>query len=328
MKLASLKEGGRDGRLVLVSRDLTKVMPVSDIAPTLRDAVENWSQTAPLLAARSQALDAEGWAAAQGFDPSLFASPLPRAFQWADGSAYLSHMRLVRKARGAELPPDAAVEPLMYQGGSDIFLAPTDPIPLKDVSWGLDFEAEIAVITDDVPMGTPVEDCAAHIKLVMLCNDISLREVMRPELLKGFGFYQSKPASAFSPICCTPDELGDAWLGAKLARPLVSTFNGVEFGHPDAGRDLSFDFAQLIAHAARTRDLAAGTIIGSGTVSNENHAEVGSSCLAERRMIEIIETGAPKTPFMKPGDRIRIEMFDASGLSIFGAIDQRVEARG
>lgn len=324
MKLASLKEGGRDGTLVLVSRDLSRYLPVPEIAPTLRQAIENWAACEPELQSRLAALNGSDWAGSSPFDPKLFASPLPRAFQWADGSAYLSHMRLVRKARGAELPPDAAMEPLMYQGGSDIFLAPTDPIPLKDEAWGLDFEAEIAVVTDDVPMGTPVEQCAAHIRLVMLCNDVSLREVMRPELLKGFGFFQSKPASAFSPVCCTPDELGDAWQGAKVALPLVSTYNGREIGRPDAGRDLSFDFAQLIAHAARTRDLAAGTVIGSGTVSNENHKEVGSSCLAEIRMIEIIETGAAKTRFMKPGDTIRIEMFDRDGASIFGAIDQTV----
>jgi fumarylacetoacetate (FAA) hydrolase len=326
MKLASLKVGGRDGTLVLVSRDLSKVSRVTGLARTLQEAIEDWEELAPHLVARYAELEASGWEGASPYNPVDLASPLPRAFQWADGSAYLSHMRLVRKARGAELPPNADQEPLMYQGGSDSFLGPVDAIPLRDPSWGLDFEAEIAVITDDVPAGVTKEEAYGHVKLVLLCNDISLREIMRPELQKGFGFFQSKPASAFSPTCCTPDELGDAWDGGKVNLPLISTYNGSVFGRPNAGVDLSFDFGALIAHAAMTRSLAAGTIIGSGTVSNNNYREVGSSCLAEARMIETIASGSPITRFMQPGDTIRIEMIDAGGRSVFGAIDQQVVA--
>lgn len=325
MKLGSLKTGGRDGTLVVLSADLTKRTDASDIVPTLRQALESWAEMEPKLRERARQLEA-GEVDASDFEPAEMASPLPRAFQWADGSAYLSHMRLVRKARGAELPPDAETDPLLYQGGSDIFLAPTDDIPLADEKWGLDFEAEMAVITDDVPRGTTAEAAGSHIKLVMICNDISLRNVMRPELQKGFGFYQSKPASAFSPACVTPDQLGDAWDGGKVNLPLVSTYNGAWFGAPDAGTDLAFDFPALIAHAARTRDLAAGSIIGSGTVSNNAYLEVGSSCLAEKRMIDIIDKGSTEIEFMKPGDTIRIEMFDGNGASIFGAIDQKVVA--
>ena len=233
-------------------------------------------------------------------------------------------MRLVRKARGAEMPANSETDPMLYQGGSDGFLGPVDPIPCVDTEWGLDFEGEIAVITDDVPMGCSREQAASHIKLIMLCNDISLRHVMRPELVKGFGFFQSKPASAFSPVCVTPDELGSAWTGGRINLPLITTYNGKQFGHVDAGKDLSFEFTDLIAHAARTRELAAGTIIGSGTVSNENHGEVGSNCLAEKRMIETIRDGEAKTRFMKPGDTIRFEMLNSEGESIFGAIDQTV----
>jgi fumarylacetoacetate (FAA) hydrolase len=260
------------------------------------------------------------------YDPKALASPLPRAFQWADGSAYLSHMRLVRKARGAEMPENSATDPMLYQGGSDGFLGPVDPIPCVENDWGLDFEGEIAVITDDVPMGCSSEQAKSHIKLIMLCNDISLRHVMRPELVKGFGFFQSKPASAFSPVCVTPDELGVAWTGGRINLPLITTYNGNEFGRVNAGKDLSFEFTDLIAHAARTRDLAAGTIIGSGTVSNENHDEVGSNCLAEKRMIETIRGGEATTRFMTPGDTIRFEMLNSEGKSIFGAIDQTVVA--
>lgn len=326
MKLGSLKVGGRDGTLVIVSADLSKRVDVSDIVPTLRQAIESWSKYEPLLRKRAAELASDETAGAVPFDAAEMASPLPRSFQWADGSAYLSHMRLVRKARGAELPSDAETNPLIYQGGSDIFLGPTEDIVIRDTSWGLDFEAEIAVITDDVPCGTTPEEAKGHIKLVMLCNDISLREVMRPELQKGFGFFQSKPASAFSPVCVTLDELGSTWDGGKLCLPLISTYNDEWFGSPHAGKDLSFDFPALIAHAAMTRDLAAGTIIGSGTVSNNNHKEVGSSCLAERRTIEIIERGSTDIPFMTPGDTIRIEMLDGQGNSIFGAIDQKVVA--
>ena len=325
MKLASLKAGGRDGTLMVVSNDLTRMATASSVAATLQQAIETWESAGPALAQLAAEVE-NGTIETQPYDPDALASPLPRAYQWADGSAYLSHMRLVRKARGAEMPPGAETDPLMYQGGGDHFLTPTEDIPITDTGWGLDFEGEIAVITDDVPRGVSVEQAASHIKLVMLCNDISLRIVMKPELVKGFGFYQSKPASAFSPICVTPESLGEAWDGAKINLPLVTTYNGEEFGRVPAGKDLNFDFADLIAHAARTRELRAGSIIGSGTVSNTNHEEVGSSCLAEKRMIEIIETGEATTRFMVPGDTIRFEVFDDSGASIFGAIDQKVVA--
>ena len=323
MKLATLKSGGRDGTLVVVSKDLTQYAVVGSEAPTLQSALENWQDISPLLRTLSDQI-AAGAVETQELDPRQLASPLPRAYQWADGSAYLSHMRLVRQARGAEMPKSFETNPLMYQGGSDGFLAPTQDIPCPDVDWGLDFEGEIAVITDDVAMGCQVEEAEKHIKLIMLCNDISLRHVMKPELQKGFGFFQSKPASAFSPICVTPDELDPAWTGRKITLPLKTTYNGEVFGNVPAGVDLNFDFADLIAHASRTRALVAGTIIGSGTVSNTNHEDVGSSCLAEVRMIETIENGAPSTRFMQPGDHIRFEMFDEDGGSIFGAIDQRV----
>ena len=325
MKLASLKAGSRDGTLVVVSADLSRMAPATSIAPTLQQALENWDSSAPELAELATQVEV-GAIDTQPYNPNLLASPLPRAYQWADGSAYLSHMRLVRKARGAEMPPGAETEPLMYQGGGDHFLAPTEDIPIKDTGWGLDFEGEIAVITDDVPMGCAVQEAARHIKLVMLCNDISLRMIMKPELLKGFGFYQSKPASSFSPVCVTPQTLGAAWDGTKINLPLTTVYNDVEFGNVPAGKDLNFDFGQLIAHAAKTRELRAGTIIGSGTVSNTNHNDVGSSCLAEKRMIETIENGGPSTRFMHPGDTIRFEMFDETGKSIFGAIDQTVVA--
>lgn len=323
MKLASLKSDDRDGALVIVSRDLTAVCDASSISPNLRHAIEHWTNSFPLLKKLAGDLE-DGILQTEPFDPTRLSSPLPRSFQWADGSAYLSHMRLVRKARGAEMPPNSEIEPLLYQGGSDYFLGPTDNIICPDTSWGLDFESEIAIITDDVPMGCSVSEAPDHIKLVMLCNDVSLRLIMKPELAKGFGFYQSKPASTFSPVCVTLDELGDRWNTAKINLPLKTMYNGVTFGNVHAGRDLNFDFAQLIAHAAKTRELRAGTIIGSGTVSNTNYNEVGSSCLAEKRMIETLETGQPVTRFMEPGDTVRIEMIDDEGRSIFGAIDQTV----
>ncbi|MFV1564790.1 MULTISPECIES: fumarylacetoacetate hydrolase family protein [Phaeobacter] len=323
MKLASLKSGGRDGALVVVSRDLTRMTIAKAVVPTLREAVENWQQVAPALHDLAGKLEA-GDVETIPYEPAKLMSPLPRAFQWADGSAYLSHMRLVRKARGVEMPANSETDPMLYQGGGDGFLGPVDPIPCLDTDWGLDFEGEIAVITDDVPMGCTPEQAKTHIKLIMLCNDISLRHVMRPELVKGFGFFQSKPASAFSPVCVTPDELGEAWTGGRVNLPLHTTYNGEEYGKVHAGRDLTFEFPDLIAHAARTRDLSAGTIIGSGTVSNENHSEVGSNCLAEKRMIETIRDGEPTTRFMEPGDTIRFEMLGEDGQSIFGAIDQTV----
>ena len=332
MKLASLKAGGRDGTLVVVSRDLTRAIPVPEIARTLQAALDDWTALAPKLEEAYRALNAD-LSAGRPFDPAEAASPLPRAYQWADGSAYVNHVELVRKARGAEMPPSFWTDPLMYQGCSDSFLAPTDPIPAATEAWGIDFEAEIAVVTGDVPMGISAEAARGQIRLLMLVNDVSLRNLIPAELGKGFGFFQSKPASSFSPVAVTPDELGDSWDGGKLHRPLVTTLNGEPFGKPDAGVDMTFDFPTLIAHAAKTRHLAAGSIIGSGTVSNKldggpgkpvGAGGVGYSCLAELRMIETIEHGAPKTPFMRFGDRVRIELFDKDGASMFGAIDQQV----
>jgi len=330
VKLASLKNG-RDGRLVVVSRDLTRFLPADDVASTLQSALDDWKKKRPALEALSARLDAgEG----DSFDESACASPLPRAYQWADGSAYVNHVELVRKARGAEMPETFWTDPLMYQGGSDSFLGPRDNIPVIDEDWGIDFEAEIVVVTDDVPMGVSAIDAVAHIQLIMLVNDVSLRNLIPGELAKGFGFFQSKPSSAFSPIAVTPDELGDAWSEAKVHLPLLSFLNDTAFGKPDAGIDMTFDFGQLVAHAAKSRPLGAGAIIGSGTVSNKlddgpgkpiEDGGVGYSCIAEIRTIEKIDSGKPITSFMKFGDRVRIEMNDASGRSIFGTIDQVVE---
>jgi len=322
MKLATLKRGGRDGTLVVVSRDLARCVAVPQISPTLQRALEDWSLAEPALRAIAAQLE-QGTVATQPFDPSLAASPLPRAFQWLDGSAYLYHAELVRKARKAEMPQSLYSDPLMYQGGSDSFTGPTDDILVADEAYGIDLESEVAVIVSDVPMGISAERAGQHIVLLMLVNDVSLRNLIPPELAKGFGFVHGKPATAFSPVAATPDELGAAWNGRTVALPLMSSINGTLFGQPNAGRDMNFDFPMLIAHAAKTRELEAGTIIGSGTVSNRDPA-AGSACLAERRMIETIEGGAPKTPFLKFGDRVRIEMKDAEGRSIFGTIDQKV----
>ena len=323
MKLASLKSG-RDGALLVVSRDLTRCTEVPGIAATLQEALDNWEATAPKLKEVYEGVNAGTENDIKPFAPHLCASPLPRAFQWADGSAYVNHVELVRKARGAEMPQSFWTDPLMYQGGSDVFDGPTDPIRHADEAYGIDFEGEVAVVTDAVAMGTGAEDAAAHVQLVMLANDVSLRNLIPAELAKGFGFFQSKPATAFSPVAVTPDELGGDWRDCKLHRPLVVTLNGQRFGAPDAGTDMTFNFAQLIAHAAKTRFLGAGTIIGSGTVSNKDRS-AGSCCIAERRMLEQIETGAASTPFLRFGDRVRLEMFDGRGQSIFGAIDQKVE---
>lgn len=322
MKLASLKRG-RDGLLLVVSRDLKKAVAVPNIAPTMQAALDDWAEIAPQLAEVSEKLNAGAEVDAHDFDQSAVASPLPRAYQWADGSAYVNHVELVRKARGAEMPPSFWTDPLMYQGGSDAFLGPRDDIEAASEDWGIDFEAEVAVIVDDVPMGVTPEAAAGHIKLVMLVNDVSLRNLIPGELGKGFGFFQGKPSSAFSPVAVTPDEFGDAWDGGKLHRPLVCHLNGALFGEPDAGVDMTFDFPTLIAHAAKSRPLGAGAIVGSGTVSNVDRSK-GSCCLAEKRMLETIESGKPETPFMRFGDRIRIEMFDEAGDSLFGAIDQQV----
>ncbi len=334
MKLASLK-AGRDGRLAVVSRDLQHYVAVPEVAPTLQAALDDWAALRPRLQAISDALNAGERDDAVPFDPAACAAPLPRAYQWADGSAYVNHVELVRRARGAQMPASFWHDPLMYQGGSDGFLGPCDDVPLGSEAWGLDFEGEIAVVTDDVPMGTPADEAAGHVQLLMLVNDVSLRGLIPAELEKGFGFFQSKPASSFSPVAVTPDELGDGWRGAKVALPLLTYYNGELFGRPDAGEDMTFSFAELIAHAARTRSLAAGSIIGSGTVSNRQGTEhgsaiadggVGYSCIAELRMIETIRHGAARTPFMSVGDRVRMEMRDAEGRSVFGAIDQKVVA--
>ncbi len=324
MKLATLKRGGRDGTLVVVSRDLALCATAPRAARTLQAALDDWPASEPELREIYRLLNFRQLDRAEPFAPAAAASPLPRAYQWADGSAYLHHAELVRKARKAEMPQSLYGDPLMYQGGSDSFIGPADDILAADEAWGIDFEAEIAVITDDVPMGVAPDAAGKHIRLVMLANDVSLRNLIPGELAKGFGFFQSKPATAFSPVAATPDELGEAWDGGTVHLPLVCHVNGREFGRPDAGRDMNFDFPRLIAHAAHTRSLAAGSIVGSGTVSNRNPDIVGSCCIAERRMIETIAEGAPKTPFLRFGDRVRIEMFDAQGRSIFGAIDQQV----
>ena len=325
MKLATLKDGGRDGILVVVSRDLTRAAHAVS-ATTLQQALEDWAGYGPKLEAEFAQVEAGTAPEAFPFDPEACAAPLPRAYQWADGSAYVNHVELVRKARGAEMPESFWTDPLMYQGGSDHLLGPRDPILAADEAWGIDFEAEIAVVTDDVPAGTTAEAAGGHILLFMLVNDVSLRNLIPGELAKGFGFFHGKPPTAFSPVAVTPDELGAAWDGGKVNLPLLSHLNRAPFGRPDAGVDMTFDFPQLIAHAARTRPLGAGTIVGSGTVSNVDRS-VGSSCLAEVRMLETIDKGQPSTPFMSFGDRIRIEMLDAAGDSIFGAIDQEVRRR-
>jgi len=324
LKLATLKRGGRDGRLVIVSRDLARCLPVPGIAQTLQAALDDWDSVAPRLAARAAALEANpAQADAQDFDPAQCAAPLPRAYHWVDGSAYVNHVELVRKARGAEMPASFWTDPLVYQGGSDDLLGARDDVPFGDEAWGIDLEAEIAVITDDVPMGTPPAAAAAHIKLLTLVNDWSLRNLIPGELAKGFGFYQSKPATSFAPVAVTPDELGEAWHHCKVHLPLQSRINDEHFGQPDAGTDMTFDFSQLIAHVTRTRRLGAGAIVGSGTVSNYDRSR-GASCLAEKRMLEQIESGSPKTPFLKFGDRVSIEMRDANGINIFGTLDSRV----
>jgi fumarylacetoacetate (FAA) hydrolase len=333
MKLATLKTGGRDGTLVVVSRDLVTCQAVPEVARTLQAALDDWDRVAPRLQAVYEQLNAGSAGKAESFLEEECHSPLPRAYQWADGSAYINHVELVRKARNAEVPASFYTDPLMYQGGSDSFVGPNDPIMVQSEDWGVDLEAEVAVVTGDVPMGATVEQAAAAIRLVMLVNDVSLRNLIPNELAKGFGFFQSKPASAFSPVAVTPDELGEAWRDSKLCLPLLVTLNDTPFGRPNAGEDMTFSFAQLVAHAAKTRELGAGSIIGSGTVSNKQgnlhgssieNGGVGYCCLAEVRMYETIEQGAPRTPFLRYGDTVRIEMLDTSGASIFGAIDQEV----
>ena len=323
MKLATLSSNVRDGRLVVVSRDLSRAVDAVNVAPTLQAALDRWSEVEPALRAMAEDLEAGRARDTFAFDATQARAPLPRAYHWVDGSAYVNHVELVRKARGAEMPETFWTDPLVYQGGSDDFLGPNDDVPVPSESFGIDLEGEVAVITDDVRMGITQADARKHIKLVMLVNDWSLRNLIPGELAKGFGFYQSKPATAFSPVAVTPDELGDAWDGGKVNLPLTVHINDELFGEPQTGIDMTFDFPRLIEHITKTRNAGAGTIIGSGTVSNYDRSR-GSACLAERRMLEQIEHGKAITPFLKFGDRVRIEMFDAQGKSIFGSIDQKV----
>ena len=334
MKLASLKHG-RDGRLVLVSSDLAWFTDAFLIAPTLQAALDDWDRLEPDLRALAESLE-HGGVPRGRFHEREAAAPLPRAYQWADGSAYVNHVALVRQARGAEMPDSFWTDPLMYQGGSDGFLSPRDPIPLADESWGCDLEAEVVVVTGDVPQGVTREEALACIRLVGLVNDVSLRNLIPAELAKGFGFVQSKPASALSPVFVTPRALGDRWVDGRLKGELNVQLNGADFGKADAGTDMTFDFGTLIAHLAKTRALCAGTIIGSGTVSNRDadggpgkpvsEGGLGYSCIAEVRTVETILRGKAETPFLKHGDTVRIEMLDDQHHSIFGAIEQVVEA--
>jgi fumarylacetoacetate (FAA) hydrolase len=323
VKLASLKEGGRDGTLIVVSQDLRSAVRVDGTVPTLQQALENWRALAPELDEIYAMLNAGQARDAFQLDPKKLAAPLPRAYQWLDGSAYVNHVELVRKSRGVEMPESFWTDPLMYQGASDTLLGAHDDIPLPDEKDGIDFEAEVAVITDDVPMGVSESDAAKHITLIMLVNDVSLRYLAMPEIAKGFGFLQAKPATAFSPVAVTPDALGSAWHDGRVHLPLITHYNGKLFGKPHCGTDMVFNFPKLIAHAARTRFLSAGTIIGSGTVSNKDKS-VGSSCIVEKRMLEKLETGESVTPFMKYGDTVRIEMLGQDGQSVFGAIEQKI----
>ena len=321
MKLASINQG-RDGQLIVVDNQMQRYVSATEIAPTLQAALDNWDNCKQPLAALYLQLE-NGEIDSQAFNSEICASPLPRAFQWVDGSAYVNHVELVRKARNAEMPSSFWTDPLMYQGGSDSFLGPREDIAVADEAWGIDFEAEVAVIVDDVPMGISSSEAAKYIQLVMLVNDVSLRNLIPGELAKGFGFFHAKPSSAFSPVAVTPDVLGSAWDGAKLHLPLRAILNGDLVGEPNAGVDMTFDFGQLIAHAAKTRPLCAGTIVGSGTVSNLDRSK-GSCCLAEVRMLETIANGSATTEFMSFGDRIQIDMLDDNGQSIFGEIDQKV----
>jgi fumarylacetoacetate (FAA) hydrolase len=327
MKLASLKAGGRDGTLIVVNRALTHYLPATAIAATLQQALDNWSDCAPRLNAVYEALNQAGETGASPVDFNLFASPFTRAFEFVDGSAYLPHVERVRKARGAEVPASFYSDPLMYQATSAGFLAPREPVVVASEEYGIDFESEVVVVTDDVPMACAPDSAAGHIQLIGLVNDVSLRNLIPGELAKGFGFLQSKPRSALSPVLVSPDELGAAWQDSKVHLPLRSYLNGELFGQPNAGQDMQFNFAQLVAHAAKTRSLVAGTIVGSGTVANQDVA-LGASCLAEKRVLEIIEHGQAETPFMHFGDTIRIEMLDDHGQSIFGAIEQVIVQAG
>lgn len=325
MKLASLKRGGRDGTLVVVSRDLTRAVEVRPIAATLQQALDGWSDIAPRLNAVAEALEAGTAHGVFALDHDELAAPLPRCYEFVDGSAYLPHVERVRRARNAEVPQSFYVDPLMYQATSAQFLGPHDPVQVISEDYGIDLEAEVVVVTDDVPMGVSAEQAAEHIQLIGLVNDVSLRNLIPDELAKGFGFLQSKPRSALSPVLVTPDELGDYWRDCTLHRKLITHIDEQLFGQPDAGSDMQFNFAQLVAHAAKTRNLTAGTVVGSGTVANQDES-VGASCLAEKRMLEVIAHGKASTPFLRFGQRVRIEMFDDAGHSLFGAIDQEIVA--
>lgn len=324
MKLATLNEGGRDGSLVVASRDLSRAVRAAAVAPTLQAALDDWHNCRPRL--EDLAAELESGAAQDAFDLAVgdLAAPLPRAYQFLDGSAYLAHVERVRRARGAEMPPSFLTDPLMYQAVSDGFLPPAGTIPVPSEDYGIDFESEVCVVTSDVPMGVSAAEAADYVQLVCLVNDVSLRNLIPAELAKGFGFLQSKPRSALSPVMVTPDELGEAWRDGKVHLPLVTTLDGAQFGAPEAGVDMQFSFFELIAHAARTRPLAAGTIVGSGTVANQDES-LGASCMAEKRMLEIIRDGKPSTPFLSFGARVRVEMFDRAGRSIFGAIEHVYE---
>ena len=324
MKLASLKsKKSRDGELCLVNQALTSAVKVVEIAPTLQYALDNWQHVEPKLQKIYQDLNEQKLTNSFDFKPEDFCAPLPRAYQWADGSAYVNHVELLRKSRGAEMPENFWTDPLMYQGGSDTFLGPREPILVAHESYGIDFEAEVAIITDDVPMGLTAQNAQKHIRLLMLVNDVSLRNLAKDELAKGFGFFHTKPSSSFTPVAITPDELGSDWDGKRLHLPILSHLNGQLFGQPNAGVDMTFSFPELVAHAAKTRKLCAGTIIGSGTVSNRDRS-LGSSCITEKRVLEQMEQGQPKTPFMHFGDTVRIEMLNKQGQSLFGAIEQKV----
>lgn len=324
MKLATLADGTRDGALIVVSRDGAVYAPATDIAPNLQAALDDWDRCEPALRQLSDDLE-QSRITGQPVDPARLLSPLPRAYEWIDGSAFLNHVRLVRKARNAEPPPTLETDPLVYQGGSGTFLAPTEPIPLVDPDWGLDFEAEVCVVLGDTPRGLAPDQVAPYIRLLLICNDVTLRNLIPAELAKGFGFFQSKPSTAFAPFAITPDELGEAWRDGRLHLPLSTWLNGELAGDPEAGEEMHFSFFDLVAHITRTRAFTAGTILGSGTISNEDRAR-GSSCLSEKRMIETIDDGKPATRYLQAGDHVRIEMLDDEGRSIFGAIDQKVVA--
>jgi fumarylacetoacetate (FAA) hydrolase len=323
MKLATRKNGTRDGELLVVSQDNQRAALVGEIAPTMQALLDEWSAKAPELEAKYAALSAGTLADAFDVDVEALHSPFPRAYGWIDGSAYINHIVLVRKARGAEPPETLRTDPLVYQGGSDTFIGPRDDIPLANTAWGCDFESEIAVVMDDTPEGVKAADVGQYVRLVMIVNDVSLRNLIPGELAKGFGFFTSKPSSAFGPFAITPDELGDAWQEGRLHLPLITHLNGEKYGDPEAGPEMHFSFYEIVEHVCKTRSLSAGTIVGSGTISNEDRSR-GSSCLAEKRMIEKIDTGEFKTPFMNYGDRVSIEMFNAEGASLFGQIDQTV----